>query len=80
MLTVIDEYIRECLDLPVARRLNSEDVLSVLAELFVERDPPEHITSDNGPEFTATAVREWLGRLSVKTLEHRRLQHRKLAA
>ena len=67
MLTVIDEYTRECLALPVARRLNSDDVLAVLADLFVERGPPEHIRSDNGPEFTATAVREWLGRLGVKT-------------
>ena len=67
MLTVIDEYTRECLALPVARRLNSEDVLAVLADLFVQRGPPEHIRSDNGPEFTATAVREWLGRLGVKT-------------
>ncbi|KIT15557.1 IS2 transposase TnpB [Jannaschia aquimarina] len=67
MLTVIDEYTRECLALPVAWRLNSDDVLAVLADLFVERGPPEHIRSDNGPEFTATAVREWLGRLGVKT-------------
>jgi transposase InsO family protein len=67
MLTVIDEHTRECLALPVARRLNSDDVLAVLADLFVERGPPEHIRSDNGTEFTATAVREWLGRLGVKT-------------
>lgn len=67
ILTVIDEHTRECLALPVARRLNSDHVLAVLADLFVERGPPEHIRSDNGPEFTATAVREWLGRLGVKT-------------
>ena len=64
---MIDEWTRECLALPAARRLNSDDVLAVLADLFVERGPPEHIRSDNGPEFMATAVREWLGRLSVKT-------------
>ncbi len=67
MLTVIDEYTRECLALPVARRLNSDDVLATLADLFVQRGPPEHIRSDNGPEFTATAVRAWLGHLGVKT-------------
>jgi hypothetical protein len=67
MLTVIDEHTRECLALPVARRLRSDDVLATLADLFVQRGPPEHIRSDNGPEFTATAVREWLGRLGVKT-------------
>ena len=66
MLTVIDERRRECLALPVARRLNSEDVLAVLADLFVQRSFPEHIRSDNGPEFTATAVHDWLRRLGVK--------------
>ncbi len=68
MLTVIDEYTRECLAILVARRLNSDDVLHLLAELFAERGPPDHTRSDNGPEFTATAVREWLGKISVKTL------------
>ena len=48
----------ECLAIEVARRLNSEDVLERLAELFVHRDIPEHIQSDNGPEFTAEAVRD----------------------
>ena len=67
MLTVIDKHTRECLALPIARRLNSDDVLAVLTDLFVERGPPEHIRSDNGPEFTAITVREWLGRLGVKT-------------
>ena len=68
MLTVIDEYTRECLAIPVARRLRSDDVLHLLAELFVEREPPDHIRSDNGSEFTANAVRTWLGRIGVKTL------------
>lgn len=67
MLTVTCEHTRECLTLPVARRLNPDDVLAVLADLFVQRGPPEHVRSDNGPEFTATAVRAWLGRLGVKT-------------
>ena len=67
MLTVIDEYTRECLALPVARQLRSDDVLATLADLFAERGPPEHIRSDNGPEFTANVVRDWLGRLGVKT-------------
>lgn len=66
MLTVIDEYTRECLGLPVARRLKSDDVLAVLADLFVGRGPPEHIRSDDGPEFTATAVRDWLGRVGMQ--------------
>ena len=67
MLTVIDEYTRECLALPVARQLRSDDVLATLAGLFAERGPPEHIRSDNGPEFTANVVGDWLSRLGVKT-------------
>jgi len=68
MLTIIDEYTRECLAIDVARRLRSDDVLHRLAELFVDRGPPDHIRSDNGAEFTAKAVREWLARVGVKTL------------
>ena len=68
MLTVIDEYSRECLAIDVERRLRSDDVLHKLAGLFTIHGPPEHIRSDNGPEFTAKAVRKWLGRVGVKTL------------
>ena len=68
MLTVIDEYSRECLAIEVDRRLRSDDVLHKLAELFVLHGPPEHIRSDNGPEFTAKVVRKWLGTVGVKTL------------
>ena len=68
MLTIIDEYTRECLAIDVARWLRSDDVLYRLAALFVDRGPPDHIRSDNGAEFTATAVREWLARVGVKTL------------
>ena len=68
MLTVIDEHTRECLAIKVARRLNSKDVLEVRADLMVARGVPDHIRSDNGAEFTAKAVREWLGKVGVKTL------------
>ena len=68
MLTIIDEYTRECLAIDVARQLRSDDVLYRLAALFVDRGPPDHIRSDNGAEFTAKAVREWLARVGVKTL------------
>lgn len=68
MLTIIDEYTRECLSIDVARRLKSDDVLDRLTQLFVYRGVPDHIRSDNGPEFTADAVRDWLKRLGVKTL------------
>ena len=67
ILTIIDEYTRECLAILVGRSLTSEDVIDQLFNLFVLRGIPEHIRSDNGPEFTARAVREWLDRLGVKT-------------
>ena len=68
ILTVIDEFTKECLALPTARRLRSEDVLACLTDLFTRHGPPDHIRSDNGPEFVATAVREWLTKVGVKTL------------
>jgi transposase InsO family protein len=69
ILAVLDEYTRECLAMRVERRLTSEDVIDQLFQLIVLRGViPEHIRSDNGPEFTAKAVRKWLSRLGVKTL------------
>jgi len=68
LLTVIDEFTRECLAIEVQRRLSSPDVLDVLAELFVLRGVPAYIRSDNGPEFTAIAVRDWLEKVGVQTL------------
>jgi putative transposase len=68
MLTIVDEFTRECLAIDVGRKLTSEDVLERLSDLFVRHGVPDHIRSDNGSEFTATRVREWLGRVGVKTL------------
>jgi len=68
ILTVMDEYTRECLAILVGRRITSQDVIDQLFHLFVFRGIPEHIRSDNGPEFTAGAIRAWLNRLGVKTL------------
>ena len=68
LLTLIDEFTRECLAIDVARRLSSEEVLERLSDLFVRRGVPDYIRSDNGPEFTAKAVRKWLTRVGVKTL------------
>jgi transposase InsO family protein len=67
-LVVVDEYTRECLATRTARKLNSEDVIDCLADLFVRRTTPAYLRSDNGAEFTAQAVREWLGKLGVTTL------------
>ena len=68
MLTLIDEHTRECLAIDVARSLKSEDVLERLSDLFVRRGVPSYLRSDNGSEFTATKVRQWLERVGVKTL------------
>ena len=68
MLTLIDEFTRECLSVDVARQLNSEDILERLTWLMVTRGVPNHIRSDNGPEFTAKVVRKWLERVGVRTL------------
>jgi transposase InsO family protein len=68
MLTIVDEYTRECLAIDVARRLNAEDVLERLAWLFATRGVPDHLRSDNGSEFTAWAVRTWLAKVGVRTL------------
>ena len=68
LLTIMDEFTRECLAIEVARKLNSKNVLDVLYSLFCERGVPGDIRSDNGPEFTAHAVRRWLEKVDVKTL------------
>ena len=68
MLTVIDEYGRACLARRAARSIRSADVMEVLAELIVFRGVSDRIRSDKGPEFTARAVREWLGRVGARTL------------
>lgn len=64
-LSIIDEHTRECLALKVARSITSEDVLDTLAELFAMRGVPEAIRSDNGSEFVAQAIQQWLGRLQI---------------
>jgi putative transposase len=68
ILNIIDEYTRECIAILVARQIRNQDVIDLLFQLFILRGIPRHIRSDNGPEFTARAIREWLARLGVKTL------------
>ncbi len=68
MLNIIDEHTRECLAILVKRKITSQDVIDRLFEMFIMKGIPEHIRSDNGPEFTAMAIRGWLNRIGVKTL------------
>ena len=60
MLNVIDEFTRECLTIRIGRKLKAVDVIDTLSDLFMLRGVPGHIRSDNGPEFVAKAVREWI--------------------
>jgi transposase InsO family protein len=67
MLNVVDEFTHECLAIRVERRLKSVDVIDVLSDLFILRGVPGHIRSDNGPEFIAKAVQEWIAAVGAKT-------------
>lgn len=67
MLNVIDEFTHECLAIRVSRRLTSIDVIDVISDLFILRGVPDHIRSDNGPEFLAKAVQQWIGAVGAKT-------------
>ena len=67
-LSIVDEHTRRCITLDVGRSMTSEDVINRLAELFVVYGAPECIRSDNGPEFIAKAIGQWLTSLGVKTL------------
>jgi transposase InsO family protein len=67
-LNIVDEFTRECLASKPARSITSEDVIDTLSELFAMRGVPEHIRSDNGPEFIAQAIRRWLGQLEIEAL------------
>lgn len=68
ILTLIDEYTRECLALRVARRMGSREVIETLSEVMMEYGIPENVRSDNGPEFVAKELREWLGKMGTGTL------------
>jgi transposase InsO family protein len=68
IMTLIDEYTRECLTLKVARRFNSFGVIETLADAMLAKGIPEHVRCDNGPEMVARALREWLTQLGTKTL------------
>ena len=67
MLCVIDEFTREALAIRVKRRLNSTDVLETLADLMILRGPPAYVRSDNGPEFIARTLREWIAAVGAQT-------------
>ena len=67
MLNVIDEFTRECIAIRVSRKLKAVDVIDVLSDLFILRGVPTHIRSDNGPEFIAKALRDWIAAVGART-------------
>ncbi len=67
MLCIIDEFTRESLAIRVARKLKAHDVIAALSDLFIQRGIPAYIRSDNGPEFVAAALREWIAAVGAKT-------------
>jgi putative transposase len=68
LMTLIDEFTRECLAIRVARRINSLGVLETMADVMIARGVPAHIRSDNGAEMTAKIVRSWLASVGAETL------------
>lgn len=68
LMTLIDEFTRECLAIRVARRINGMGVIEAMADAMIVHGVPEHIRSDNGPEMTAKIVRQWLANVGAKTL------------
>ncbi len=67
ILTVIDEYTRKCLAIRVGKVFKAHEVLDVLSTLFITEGTPDYIRSDNGSEFTAKALREWIESVGVRT-------------
>ena len=68
LMTLIDEFTRECLAIRVARRINSLGVIETLANVRLIHGIPQHIRSDNGAEMTAKVIRSWLDQLGTRTL------------
>jgi putative transposase len=68
MLPIVDEFTRECLTIEVERHMTGQDVVATLRFLFELRGPPKHLRSDNGPEFIAQVVKDWLAESGVGTL------------
>jgi putative transposase len=68
VFNMIDEFTKECHCIHSDRAFKATDVLSVLEEAIQEHGPPEYIRSDNGPEFIATAIQQWLREKGIKTI------------
>ena len=68
-LNILDEFSRECLAIRIKRKLNSTDVIDTLTDLFILRGVPAYVRSDNGPEFIAAPLQEWLRRVGIQPMQ-----------
>lgn len=68
MLTLIDEYTRQCLAIHPAWSIRAKDVIDVVTQAMKSYGQPEHLRSDNGPEFIAYAIKDWLADLNIRTI------------
>ena len=69
MLTVLDEFTRQALCVAVNFRMGSAEVLEALYPLVLKHGKPEYLRSDNGPEFIAASLQEWLARVGIKPIQ-----------
>lgn len=67
MLNIVDEFTHECLAIRIDRKLKSIDVIDLLSDLFLTRGVAEHVRSDNGPEFIARTVQDWIAAVGART-------------
>jgi transposase InsO family protein len=74
MLNIINEYTRECLAIRVDRKITANDVIDTLADIFIKHGIPQFVRSDNGPEFVAEIIRQWLKELGCSNSVHRTRQ------
>ena len=68
MMTVVDEYSKECLAIEVASSITAQGVIRVFQNLFTDRGAPNYLRSDNGPEMIAKRLKTWLSHQQVETL------------
>ena len=69
MLTVLDEYTRQALCVAVNTRMGSAEVLEALYPLLLKHGKPDYVRSDNGPEFIAKPLQEWLTKVGIKPIQ-----------
>ncbi len=70
MLTVLDEYTRQALCVTVNTKMGSSEVLEAIYPLLLKHGKPDYVRSDNGPEFIAKPLQDWLQRVGIKPIQN----------